>query len=74
MRTSTYVSTLISVSLIVFLNIIHHPLFIYNTQSFGDWILLRLQVETTHFGPIDRTSPCLRTPAPTQHKVVPVLN
>jgi hypothetical protein len=33
------------------------PLFLFKTRRFGDWILLRLQVEPTLLDPIDRASP-----------------
>jgi hypothetical protein len=49
---------------IMFLNIIHRHVYISKHVS-ETGFCLRLQVEPTQLGPIDRTSPCLRTPAPT---------
>jgi hypothetical protein len=57
--------------------------FFNEVQYFPFWILkiyvctvmlpagfcLRLQVKPTQLGPVDRASPCLRTPAPTQDTV-----
>jgi hypothetical protein len=39
----------------------------YNISEIG--FCLRLQVEPTHLGPIDRASPYLWTPAPTQDRI-----
>jgi hypothetical protein len=53
--------------IIVFFNIIHRPVFLFkhaNVSKTG--LCLRLQVEPTQLGPIDRASPYLRTSAPTQ--------
>jgi hypothetical protein len=41
---------------LLFLDIIHR-------------LCLRLQAEPTHLGPIDRASPYLRTPAPTEDRI-----
>jgi hypothetical protein len=41
---------------------------LFRTQRFGDCII-RLKVEPTQLGSIDRASPCLRKPAPTQDRL-----
>jgi hypothetical protein len=53
----------------MFLDIIHRPVLYktYNVSETG--FCLRLQVEPIQLGPIDRASPCLRTPAPTQDRI-----
>jgi hypothetical protein len=53
----------------MFLDIIFRPAYIskYNVSETG--FCLRLQVEPTQLGPIDRASPYLRTLAPTQDRV-----
>jgi hypothetical protein len=43
-------------TVIVFPDIIHRPVFIYNTQLFGDWILSPLQ-KPTQLSTTDRASP-----------------
>jgi hypothetical protein len=50
----------------MFLDIIHHPVFISKHNVSDTEFCPRLQVEPTKLGPIDRTSPDLRTLAPTQ--------
>jgi hypothetical protein len=57
-------------TIIVFQDIIHRPVFIYlnhNVSEIGFY--LRLLVEPTQLGPIDRASPFLRTPAPTEDRI-----
>jgi hypothetical protein len=49
----------------MFLDIIHRPFLFKNIVS-ETGFCLRLQVKPTQLGPIDRASPYLRTPVPTQ--------
>jgi hypothetical protein len=53
---------------IMFPDIIHRPRLL-KTQYFEIWFCPRLQVRSTQLGPINRASPYLRTPAPTQNRV-----
>jgi hypothetical protein len=58
------------------LNIIQRPVFNLDHDVSETGFCLRLEVEHTHLGPVDRASLCLRTPAtlsmgfiePTEHK------
>jgi hypothetical protein len=56
---------------ITILDIIHHSV-LFKSRRFGPGFCLRLQVEPTQLGPIDRASLCLQTTIgfikPTQHK------
>jgi hypothetical protein len=53
----------------VFLDVIHGPGF-YFKRRFGDWIQSPSSgKEPTQLGPIDRATPYLRTPAPTQDRI-----
>jgi hypothetical protein len=46
------------------------PWFIYLKRNFSETAFcLRLQVEPTQLSPVDRASPYLRTPAPTQARI-----
>jgi hypothetical protein len=51
----------------------HYPssyIFFYLRQRFGDWILPPSSSKRpTQLGPVDRASPHLRTPAPTQDRI-----
>jgi hypothetical protein len=61
-------------TIIVFLDIIHRPVFLFKTHNVVETgFYLCLQVEPTHLGPIDRASPYLPTPAPTQDFIYPIL-
>jgi hypothetical protein len=53
----------------MFLDIIHRPVFYLKYNVSETEFCLRLQVEPTELGPMDRASPYLRTPAPTQDTV-----
>jgi hypothetical protein len=54
------------ISTIVFLDIIQYPVFTETHNVSETAFCLRLQVEPIQLGPVDRASPYLRTPAPTQ--------
>jgi hypothetical protein len=54
----------------MFLDIPHRPVGIENTIFSDTAFCLRLQVESSKLGPIDRVSPYLRTPAPTHQQKV----
>jgi hypothetical protein len=56
-------------TIIMFLDIIHRPVFSLKHNVLETGFCLRFQVEPTQWGPIDRPSPYLRTPAPTQDRV-----
>jgi hypothetical protein len=47
----------------------HRPVYISKHSVSEIGFSLRLQVKSTQLGPVDRASPYLRTPAPTQDRV-----
>jgi hypothetical protein len=51
-------------TLIVFLDILHNPVFIQNIKVSETGFCLRLQVQRTQLGPIDSVGPYLRISAP----------
>jgi hypothetical protein len=54
---------------VMFLDIIHRSVLYLKHNVSETGFRLHLQVEPTQFGPIDRASASLRTPAPTQDSV-----
>jgi hypothetical protein len=50
---------------IIFLDIIHRPIYILEHNGSETGFCLHLQVKPTHLGPTDRASPYLQTPVPT---------
>jgi hypothetical protein len=55
--------------IIMFLDNLHRPV-LFKTHNVSETgFCLRLQVESTQLGPIDRASPSLRTLAPTQDRI-----
>jgi hypothetical protein len=48
----------------MFLDFIHRPVYISKHNVSETGVCLRLQAKPTQLGPIDRASPCLRTPVP----------
>jgi hypothetical protein len=65
MKDKKYILTNIN---IVFLDIINRPVFYLKHNVSETGFSLRLQVEPTQLGPIDRASPYLRRPAPTHDR------
>jgi hypothetical protein len=54
---------------IIFLDIIHRPFYLLKHNISETGFCLHVEVKPTQLGPVNRASPYLRTPAPTQVRV-----
>jgi hypothetical protein len=66
-RYNILVQEILYITVIVFLDIIHNPAILFTICNISETEFgLRLQVEPTHLGPVDRFSPYPSTSAPCQ--------